>query len=147
MPDWEQYVRDVWPSFPTYTFYQLNMSSLSWEDKTRTFIYSNLSQEIPELKKKQDTKFFQIYEVVPKHIHTPLGYVFRVRENVVKEIPYKLYFTTHSISICTDIMTFEEVSRLEKKIVYETKEITIASYGNDAEVISDISHLFSISSL
>lgn len=139
---WEQYIKDVWHIFPLYTFYEVNFQKLPWQMADRMFIFSTISIKDIEIQHVKTTKFFNIYEVYPTTINSPIGYIFRTRN--FDEKLMKLYYSTHGISVCTDSMTFKETMRLDKDVIYDKAELSITSYGNDAEVISDIAKVMGI---
>lgn len=136
MKNLEEYLNDIWKVLPLYSFYEIGYSSLPWSDiKNRVFIYSTTKTTKLNLKQVLLSKFFNLCEVYCDNASYPIGYVIIQRDFIEK---VKVRYTSHAISACTPVMSAEEVKRLGKKCMYDRNELSLFSYGNDAEVITDL---------
>lgn len=138
---WLDYVKDTWSIFPIYTFYEVNCTKLPWNTDDRIFVFSNVSTTRIEINHAKLTKFFDVYTVNPVNLSCgAIGYIFKVRN-----IPnVKVRYTTHGVSACTSVMTEHETARLERNLIYDKSEISMYSYGNDAEVVTDLTKVMGV---
>jgi len=138
---WRSYLKDTWTVYPIYCFYETGYNKLPDNKNKYLYVYSTIRTNNLEFGKEIKTNFFTLYEAYPGSLNTPIGYV--IKFDYLKDVKYR--FTHHGISACTNVMTKKETTRVNRSIIYDKQHICIVGFGNDAEIVTDISKVLGVS--
>jgi hypothetical protein len=132
----DKYIRNTWPIFPIYQFYEVDIPTVS----NRIFVYNTLSIDSIRMQQVMLTKFFNVFEIYHSNLNKCVGNMIMLKN--LKSIKYR--HSPHAISACSSEMNVVEVERVCKVISYENQYLSLISYGNDAETITDLPRVMQI---